>query len=531
MLIRQETPVIILETARPGGLTPFRPFKFLLQLLISGILVSGSSHPVSAQATMIWPELSSLIAPESMISSGSRDAVIPVAGWGNPGSSTMGMMGVSPVVDPAGWMSSGFSGVRFERWNALIYRARRAGNPDDDLTAGYSVIHVSTPLVGEKLFLLVGGTESGSSTNIGFRKEKGQLNRNISENHSWLGLRGRNRKWEYLISLGQKGYFRGAGEAAAAVKMNVRNEMSLSIWGSRRVADDQVEIEYGSDRAEMIVPSSKYMYGIEWTGSVMSWPLGFRLQRKWGSGRGREEPMHRLTPSPDMWLLDLRAGSPDGKFLFSGGLGKGEHRFELLSQGLRYARFLLNDSRFWLRIAGNLNLQGKPLQLWSGYTSTSMRGEGDLEFWPFTPPIIDMLGLRRRAVANLSLNVISAGGRSWLKCSDLCQIYLGIDLHHLWTAGEFESWEPLILGLGRTNILLDRIRLRSAQLLDLGVQGKVSIAGSTSLQGGIAQLLPLEVQKRKPAEGEPVPEPEHREKADVWGGLRWWMSITFDLHH
>lgn len=127
-------------------------------------------------------------------------------------------------------MSSGFSGVRFERWNALIYRAHRAGNPDDDLSAGYSVIHVSTPLVGEKLFLLVGGTESGSSTNIGFRKEKGQLNRNISENHSWLGLRGRNRKWEYLISLGQKGYFRGAGEAAATVKMNVRNEMSLSIW-------------------------------------------------------------------------------------------------------------------------------------------------------------------------------------------------------------------------------------------------------------------------------------------------------------
>ena len=480
---------------------------------------------------MIWPELSSLIAPESMISSGSRDVVFPVAGWGNPGSNTMSLMGVSPVVDPAGWLISDFSGVRFERWNALTYRARRADNPDDDQTAGYSVIHVSTPLAGENLFLLVGGSESSSSTNIGFRREKGQLNRNISENHSWLGIRGRNRSWEYLISLGQNGYFRGAGEAAAVVKMNIRNEMSISIWGSRRAADDHVEIEYGSDRAEVIAPFSKYMYGIEWTGSVMSWPLGVRLQRRWGSGRRGEEPMHRLKPNPDMWLLDLRAGSPDGILLFSGGLGKGKHRAELLSQGLRYARFLLNDSRFWLRIAWNLSLHERPLQLWSGYTSTSMWGEGDLEFWPFTPAIIDLLGLRRRAVADLSVNVLSTGGRSWLLHSDLYQIYLGIDMHHLWTTGEFESWEPLVLGLGRTNILLDQLKLRSAQLLDLGVQCEISIAGGIGLQGGIAQLLPLAAQERKPEEGEPVQEPERREKADVWGGLRWWMSLTFDLYH
>ncbi len=160
-----------------------------------------------------------------------------------------------------------------------------------------------------------------------------------------------------------------------------------------------------------------------------------------------------------------------------------------------------------------------------------MRGEGDLEFWPFTPAIMDLLGLRRRAVADLSVNVISTGGRRWLKRSDLYRIYLGVDMHHLWTAGEFESWEPLVLGLGRTNILLDQLRLRSAQLLDLGVQGEASIAADISLQGGIAQLLPLAVQERKQPEDEPVPEPYRGEKADIWGGLRWWISLSIDLNH
>jgi len=478
---------------------------------------------------MLWPEVSRLIAPEAGLRGGGQGTPQPVAGWGSPGSGSIGVLGFSPAADPLRWMDTDFKGVRFERWGTLIYRARRDRLRSSDISADRTVVHASTPIFGDDFSLMLGGTATGSVTRIELRDDSGYLRRDSAETHTWLGIRAGGDGWKCLLSWGQLGYFHGAGEAAAAFGVVLREGTKVSVWASRRVADDGMAVVYKGDDAFVIAPFAHSAVGLDLSGVIGRWPLRFRAERTEGSGRGSEEPMHRLRPRPRLLSAELRAKTPSGRWQAALGLGWGKHRADLESQGLRYGRFLLCDDRLWTRVAWETKWKRWALQLWSGFSRTEFEGEGDLEFWPFTPTIIDLLGLRRRAVTDAVLSVVSTGGRGTLLGSEGSTVILGMDLHHLWTDGRLESWEPLVLGVGRRNVLSDRLSVRSAQLIDLGIQYQSPLVGGLVLQGGVAQLVPLAVQKRLLPEVPPPVEPAEVGAVTEWGGLRWWVTFLLNL--
>jgi hypothetical protein len=165
-------------------------------------------------------------------------------------------------------------------------------------------------------------------------------------------------------------------------------------------------------------------------------------------------------------------------------------------------------------------------RLWSGYARTDIDGAGILKFWPFTPTVLDILGPQRTAVADTYFKVMSSGIRYQTPSSAYGWASLALDLHYAWTDGNLISWEPQVLGLGRANVLQDRLQLKSAQLLDLGCAIGLPVTGEIDLEVGLTQLIPLATQKRAaPVSPAPpgVPGPRAR---TVWGGLRWWVGFS-----
>lgn len=516
-----------IRPVRPGRHKPPRPYGSYLASLLFLLLLSP--RPAAAQITTLWTELSQLIAPEAGLGGGPVGSPLPIMGWHSTGACSMGVLGPSPMADPLLWLDTKLPIIRFARNGILMYRARRELRRSSDLSADCSSISVATPLLATHWSFLWGGASVGAVTQVDQTGDMVGVHRQPTGRHTWIGLRGRGAGWEGLVSWGRLGYFRGAGEAAAALRISLLWGWTTSVWASRRVADDRIVFSYKDDAASVTAPGSFYSTGVRLTGSVGSWRVCFRAKESRGSGRGGEKPMHRLRPRPRLRLAELRADSPDGRWQAAVGMGWGEHRADLESQGLRYGRFLLHDDRLWIRAAWNTPWKKGTLRLWSGFCRTGLDGEGDVEFWPFTPTIIDLLGLRRRARADARIGVMSAGGRGSLRSEAVGSFVLGVDVHHVWTSGELESWEPIVLGVGRRNIFNDQLSIRSAQCMDLGIQGHVRLGEGLGLQGGLAQLVPLAVQKRvRPAVGAPS-EPDRPAAKTQWGGLRWWIALQLTI--
>jgi hypothetical protein len=261
------------------------------------------------------------------------------------------------------------------------------------------------------------------------------------------------------------------------------------------------------------------------SGTVLDWKGVLRVQGSNRSGRGKSEPLHRLRPRPRPRLAELRLESPGGTWQAAAGVESGTHRADLESRGLRYGRLYVEDERRWVRMGRSIPLYRLDHRVWAGYARTALDGEGEFEFWPFTPTIVDLLGLERRAVADAGIDVLSVGSRLSHVLSSGGRLEFGLDLHHIVCDGTLESWEPYLLGFGKRNIIIDRLAVKSVQLADLGLEAAIPLSGGLRVTCGVAQVVPIAVQERVVEPGAPPGEPGGRGPETVWGGFRWWFSV------
>jgi hypothetical protein len=217
--------------------------------------------------------------------------------------------------------------------------------------------------------------------------------------------------------------------------------------------------------------------------------------------------------------------TPAGGWWTAFGAKVGRLRAWLDSEGVRYARLFLEDRRTWLRVGRDLAKESGTWRLWGGVTRTRWQGEGELELWPFTPAIIDLIGPKRRGKGGADLDLAGAGIH-WLPTTSRegHSIRLGLDFHALWSDADLESWQPYLAGLGRTDIIGHRLRLRSATIADLGFDLRFRLLDRLNVRAGAAQLIPLLVRMREVAgggSGGAVGAGGQKE----WGGLRWWFAF------
>ncbi len=490
-------------------------------LLLALLLPTGS---VRAQLTDLWPEAARLLAPAGGFRGFECGVPLPVAGWSRATSGRPGLPGASPVTDPLLWLPGDLPLARYGGGGSLLYRDRLHGRIRTDLRGRQNDLALSVPVGGNRWDLMWGWRGEGADSRGSFAVESGELDRGVTGRHLWIGSRLRLPRLSGIVALGQDRD--GLMEYAAAVSCKVGGAVSFSLFGSHEAVADEIDLSYQDAGAHLTIPSWRSAAGIRIEGRVHGWSIRFRGDASETTSRGDSEPLHRLVPRLKPRTAEVQVETPGGIWQVAAGAERSRHRAELRSLGLRYARFLLDDHREWLRIGYRLPGTAGAWRFWSGYSGTTWDAEGGLEFWPFTSTIMDLLGLRRSATAEAEVSVLSIGARYRTPRRDAAGFELGIDLHHVRPDGVLVSWEPLILGLGKWNVLTDELLYSSAQLLDLGVRGRTKIGGRLVLEAGAAQLVPLAVQEKVRPAGAPPVQPRPPGAEAGWGGLRWWFAIS-----
>jgi hypothetical protein len=504
---------------------PCAPLSACSHIGIILLILTIPSRHARAQLTNFWPETARLLAPESGFRGFPAGALLPIAGWNSTTSGRPGLPPQSAIADPLLWLGGELPLVNYSGSGTILYRDRFKGDRLTDLGGRHNNLALAVPVGGKQWSLLTGGWSEAVVTRGELTDGSAELDRGVTGRHIWIGGRMR---LPGLSGIAAVGYREGRDEPveyALAVGGEAGRALAFSLFGSREAIADELDLSYRGEEAHLSSPAWRSVVGIRLEAFLHRWSIRFRGDASHIAGRGNAEPLHRFIPELKPRSVELRIMSPGEAWQLAAGAERSRHSAEITSHGLRYARFLFDDRRTWLRIAHHLPGSGGAWWIWGGYTDTAWDAKGELEFWPFTSTIVDLLGLRRRAIADAGVSAVSSGVRYRMERRGATGIEFGIDLHNLWMDGILESWEPLILGLGKWNILTDELRYSSAQILDLGIRGEVALTGRVALTVGAAQLIPLAVQKRvRVAEAVPA-EPGAPEAEAEWGGLRWWFTI------
>jgi len=459
---------------------------------------------------------------------------LPVAGWGLPGMGDTARMGGNPAADPFTWMNDDLPLVRFEHSGELVYRAGRSGGRTSDVGSRRWGAGITVPLDDDSWSMVWGGSGTALMTDMMIGENKGSLLRNPEMENLWLGIRRRSGGIDLLAAGGQSRMFGPLDLYTLAVRIEPVRNLNLSAWVTGMSGRNEMVVTWLDTRAEVVSLSDRSSAGLRLESRLAGWDILIRVEQTRITSEQETDLDHQLRPRSSIGLAELRITSGDGTWWGALGIEGSRYRASLDSRGLRYGRFLLDDSRRWLRVGRNISPGDCTWRYWAGVTRTGWNSEGEVEFWPFTPVIIDLLGLRRRGAADAGMSLLSTGahvstgsqdegaarsiGKGW-------EIDAGIDMHALWMDGRIESWEPFLLGLGKTNIIRDRLSIRSAQFADLGVVLSLPVTGGVMIRTGAAQLIPIASQKRVPPD-EGVPGDPGRPGSRVeWGGLRWWFTL------
>jgi hypothetical protein len=134
------------------------------------------------------------------------------------------------------------------------------------------------------------------------------------------------------------------------------------------------------------------------------------------------------------------------------------------------------------------------------------QGRGNFETWPFTSTVIDLLGPRRIARADVALDWERVQLGFERGAGRASRWGLGLGWYDLRPQATLESWSPAFLVFGRTNERFDRLAWKRAQILNVSLGGKLRY-GATGLHVQLQQILPLHVEKyasaSQPAGGGP----------------------------
>lgn len=514
---------------RPERHPPLRPF--LLPLAALGLLLIPHVRGAHAQVVDLWALLGGMMAPETALPGQVSLTPVPLRGWDGRGAPGARGTAGSPIADPLGWISFEPPLVDIRRGSTTAYRSSRSGRLRSLVRSEWREVNAATPINARGWYLYWGGSGRRAETRLPLPGGKGGLSRNPGDRHYWAGLRAAGSGWRVLAVGGRHDAPASPFEGSLAVAWFPRGPWRLSVWYRRTSASDRFNIFYKDAAVLVEGRASGSGYGMRLDGAVGAWRLSLRAADTKRSGTGPDPGDHRLRPRPRFRLGEAALVLPGGRWSLAVGAATGTHRFEFEYLETRYGQFLVRDDRLWIRAGWQPAPERRRWRLWSGYTRTGLDGEGVLKLWPFTSTIVDLLGPQRLALADGRLDLLSAGLRLEVLESGGLQLGSGLDLHYAWVDGDLLSWEPQVLGFGRKNILRDRLQVRSAQLLDVGGEVRLRLAGNLSARMGFTQIVPLAVQERErpaaPLPGRPAGPPVKVER----GGLRWWFGVIVRSPH
>jgi hypothetical protein len=153
---------------------------------------------------------------------------------------------------------------------------------------------------------------------------------------------------------------------------------------------------------------------------------------------------------------------------------------------------------------------------------------GHVESWPFTEPLVDLLGIRRNFRAALNLSVWRLGVRTKAALPGRMALAMAGDIYRLYPDWQFADWMPgyLVFGIADLSRYHDRydrvdfgrIRLRA-----------VKPVGRLRLGCEVVQFFPIEVKKQSggASAGAPAPSSGHGPRTDGGRRLRVWFDFAF----
>ena len=242
-------------------------------------------------------------------------------------------------------------------------------------------------------------------------------------------------------------------------------------------------------------------------------------------------PVYHLSPAgrSDSWWVGASWGRRDGvRAVLRWRRGALDMRADADWGGERFGQ--LNYARADLRsrlaaVQVPVGRRGRALLEYEA-VRTDGRARANVETWPFTPTLIDLLGPRRIAKAEFDLpwDRSHVGFEHTVGTSS--QLGVGVSWYDLRPGAILVSWQPAFLVFGRADLREDELSLRRLQLMGFSFGGHLR-RGSLDLGFHVQQLVPVRIVRRSTAGAPPAVEGPPSDTASSRGAsLRDWPSGT-----
>jgi hypothetical protein len=357
-----------------------------------------------------------------------------------------------------------------------------------------------------------------------------------ASSHRWTTTAGGNLRYRFIAAGARWNWDpQRRPEPAAVVSFDWRQRGELALLWQRHYPFWKVDAQWHDQRALFEIPGLREgMQGWLAIRAFHPWRVEIRLSR-YNWVRGDEES---LTTTLEPWGHD----ASDHAFLSFDGVGwtalAGTRGLtvDLQAYGMKgslpYAKITHGDFEtrayfvsFERRLAARKTcLLGEVERLdWNGY------GRGHTEFWPFTSGWVDLLGLRRYFITELSGHLWryhAAGngtlGRSWFWGA-------GLNIVDAYSSASVEHWRPEFLTFGKTDDQLhvwDLYRVLGGAL-SLAVRYKPA---HWEIAYQAQQVIPIKTWRHRAA-GAPSPEPSggEQKKGRAYGGAWHRVSVGWNF--
>jgi len=151
--------------------------------------------------------------------------------------------------------------------------------------------------------------------------------------------------------------------------------------------------------------------------------------------------------------------------------------------------------------------------------------KGHMEFWPFTPTFIDLLGMRRYYDGFIEAKAASIHSLWEYSQNKNWSHRIGLSCWYVVPAGQFDHWQPLFLVFGKTDERSTVLQVTEAWIggFTFGTDFR---SGRWKAAFSLGQLFPIYVRKVPSPEGVPQP-PLEAPRARVYGGGFFRFSVTW----
>jgi hypothetical protein len=165
------------------------------------------------------------------------------------------------------------------------------------------------------------------------------------------------------------------------------------------------------------------------------------------------------------------------------------------------------------------------LGLTFGRVAGMISSNGHVESWPFTPTLIDLMGLRYNFKSNLTYKLFRIGASYHYGNADW-QLSFKSSFESINPGGEAKTWEPEMLVFGIKNLNVYTMPLKKWDGLYLGFRLSKSFGSLFQLAYEFQQYVPLKFSKSEQSDSNPN---DQRIQKSVYGGGKHRVSVMIIL--